>query len=186
MPSPAFPEVVLETGAIQLRPFQPGDEPATVIACNDEQTQRWLPLPRPYNLENAALWCGRLSRELRENGDGLNLAVAGPEDALIGAVSLKRTDWRSRCTEIGYWTVPQWRCHGHTTAAVLALTRWALDGFMERVELRVASGNTASVRVAEKCGFAREGVLRNAGFTHSGRTDLTLYSMIRSDIGGQG
>ena len=53
----------------------------------------------------------------------------------------------------------------------------------ERVELRAATGNLASQRVAEKAGFVREGVARNAGHVHAGRVDLVVYSLTRADLG---
>lgn len=70
------------------------------------------------------------------------------------------------------------RGKGLTTAAVVALSRWALDSGMERVELRIAPENLASRRVAERAGFHFEGVLRNAGFTHDGRIDLMMFSLL--------
>ena len=70
------------------------------------------------------------------------------------------------------------------TDAVQAVARWLLleHGF-ERLALRAAPGNVASQRVAEKAGFVREGVARSAGFTNSGRVDLVVFSLIRSDLG---
>jgi RimJ/RimL family protein N-acetyltransferase len=52
-----------------------------------------------------------------------------------------------------------------------------------RVELRIATGNAASRRVAEKAGFRVEGVARSAGYVHEGRVDLVVYSLVRSDLG---
>lgn len=34
----------------------------------------------------------------------------------------------------------------------------------------------------DRAGFTREGVLRNAGITHSGRVDLVVFSLIRRDL----
>ncbi|GLY97984.1 GNAT family protein [Actinoplanes sp. NBRC 103695] len=58
----------------------------------------------------------------------------------------------------------------------------------ERVELRIAPGDTASQRLAAKAGFVREGVARNAGFIHGGRVDLVIHSLVRADLdlGGAG
>ena len=68
-----------------------------------------------------------------------------------------------------------------------SISGWALreQGF-ERVELRAATGNLASQRVAEKAGFVREGVARNAGHVHDGRVDLVVYSLTRADLGARG
>jgi RimJ/RimL family protein N-acetyltransferase len=174
-----FPELRARVGSVMLRPFDATDVPAVAVACNDALIQRWLPLPRPYTREHALNWCTRLSREQRERGDGLALAMTTEAGELIGAIDLKKTDWRARVTEIGYWTAPRMRSAGHATAAAAYLARWALDAGMERVELTAATGNRASQRVAEKAGFGFEGIMRNAGFTHAGRVDLCLYALTR-------
>jgi RimJ/RimL family protein N-acetyltransferase len=69
--------------------------------------------------------------------------------------------------------------------AVRLLTRWVIEeqGFA-RVEIRVATANVASQRVAEGAGYTREGILRSAGFVHDGRVDLIVYSFIAGDHGG--
>jgi RimJ/RimL family protein N-acetyltransferase len=175
--SNSFPGLRAEAGSVVLRPLQAADVAAVAAACNDEQIQRWLPLPSPYTTGHAEDWCLRLSHELREQGDGLNLAMVTPDGAFIGCISLKKTDWRARVTEIGYWTAPELRGAGHTTAAAGYLARWALANGMERVELTAATGNRASQRVAEKAGFRFEGVLANAGFVTGGRVDLCLYAL---------
>jgi RimJ/RimL family protein N-acetyltransferase/predicted HAD superfamily Cof-like phosphohydrolase len=173
----SFPSLHAMAEGIVLRPFQAADVPAVATACNDEQIQRWLPLPSPYTRAHAEDWCLRLSHQLREQGDGLHLAMATPAGTFIGCVSLKKTDWLARVTEIGYWAAPGLRSAGHTTAATAYLARWALANGMERVELMAATGNRASQRVAEKAGFRFEGVKRNAGLVHGGRVDLCLYAL---------
>jgi RimJ/RimL family protein N-acetyltransferase len=183
-PGLVFPELTLVVDDIVLRPFGAGDVAATEVACNDEEIQRWLPLPFPYTRADARAWCLRISHSLRTTGDGLHTAVTTAAGDLIGTVGLKRTDWSARCTEIGYWTAPPHRGRGYQVRAARALARWALDGWMERVELRAATSNAASRRVADRAGFTFEGVLRNAGFTHHGRVDLALYSMTPADIAG--
>jgi RimJ/RimL family protein N-acetyltransferase len=181
-----FPELEAALPGLVLRPFREADAPAVAEACNDEETQRWLPLPRPYTMANALNWCTRLSCESRETGDGLVLAMVTEPGGLIGAISLTRTDWRARITEIGYWTAPRMRGAGHTSAATAYLARWALASGMERVELRAATGNSASRRVAEKAGFEFEGVMRNAGIVHGGRVDLCLYALIPGPAADRG
>ena len=64
------------------------------------------------------------------------------------------------------------------------LAQWVLrEQGLERVELRAAPGNIGSQRAAERAGFTREGVLRNAGHVHEGRVDLIVYSLVRADLG---
>ncbi|MFD3451561.1 hypothetical protein ACFWVC_05215 [Streptomyces sp. NPDC058691] len=44
----------------------------------------------------------------------------------------------------------------------------------------------AADHVATRAGLHREGVMRNAGFTHSGRIDLVLFSLTPQDLQGTG
>ena len=52
---------------------------------------------------------------------------------------------------------------------------------LERVELQIATDNDASIRVAEKCGYTREGVLRSLYIKPGRRGDFVIYSRLPSD-----
>jgi RimJ/RimL family protein N-acetyltransferase len=181
--SRSFPDHHLTTQRLLLRPYSVDDVDAIVSAAGDELIQRWLPLPRPYTREDAVQWCTVQAPEARTSGAGLARAVTR-HGRLVGSIDLKRTDWAAGVTEIGYWAAPEARGHGYLAEATEALARWTLAevGF-HRVELRVATGNAASRRVAEKAGFRTEGVARSAGYVHGGRVDLVVYSLVRSDLG---
>ena len=177
-----FPDVVLVDGELVLRAFEEADLPGVVEAATDPLTLQWLPLPRPVRPGHGA-------------GTGASLTTsAGPDRGarpgpshrwqdgqLLGAIDLKDVDWAARVAEIGYWTHPAHRGRGVMTRAVRLLARWALtDQGFERIEVRVALGNLASIRVAEKAGLIREGVARSAGYVHAGRVDLVVFSLIRA------
>ena len=62
------------------------------------------------------------------------------------------------------------------------VTRYALDELgLERLELQIATDNDASIRVAEKCGHSREGVLRSLYVKPGRRGDFVIYSRLRGD-----
>lgn len=177
-----FPDVVLRTQRLVLRALREEDVDAIVAAVSDPVTQRWLPLPDPYTREDAMSWVREKAPATRAGGSGLIRAIEW-DGALAGVIDLKRTDWRHRETEIGYWAAPVTRAQGVMTEATVALSRWALtDAAFERVVLRIATGNKASVRVAEKAGFTYEGTARNAGIVHAGRLGLAIYSLIPEDL----
>jgi RimJ/RimL family protein N-acetyltransferase len=179
-----FDDARLATERLALRPFADDDVPDVARACSDEETQRWLPLPDPYTEDDARLWCTVTSHELRTSGSGLQRAtVERTTGRLVGSFGLVHTDWRDLSTEVGYWVAPWGRGRGFATEAARALSEWALheQGF-ERVQLRAATGNAASNRVAEKAGFTREGVARNAGTVPGGRVDLVVWSLVAGDL----
>ena len=52
---------------------------------------------------------------------------------------------------------------------------------MERVELRIDVDNLPSLKVADRAGFTREGVLRSVHFKDGERVDIAVYSRLASD-----
>ena len=62
-----------------------------------------------------------------------------------------------------------------------ALTDWAFEQGILRATLIINVENTASERVAERCGYVREGVMRSIFFKDERRTDATLWSRLPSD-----
>ncbi len=172
--------LVLAPG-VSLGPLRLSDAPAVHAAVTDSELRRWLPLPRPYPPELAEQWCTTISEGIRESGRGLVRGVFA-DGEFMANIDAKRVDWPARVAEIGYWTAAPARGRGYMTAAVVGFTRWLLreQGF-ERIELRIAPGNVASRRVAEKAGFTYEGTARNAGFTDAGRVDLQIFSRVTGD-----
>lgn len=181
-----FPSLVLVTARLRLRAYAASDVSDVAEACADEEAQRWLPMPQPYGTVEATRWCTGEAESLRLSGDGIQLAIAERlSDRLVGGICLKKTFWRRGITEIGYWMAPRDRSRGYATEATRALAVWGLaDERIFRVELTAATGNVASQRVAEKAGFIFEGIARSGGYTHRGRVDLRIYSLIGADLEG--
>ncbi|USQ81832.1 GNAT family N-acetyltransferase [Ornithinimicrobium faecis] len=180
----AFDDVVLAGEGFLLRRPVLSDVDRIVAACTDEQTQRWLPLPRPYGPAEATGFVQTFAAEALRTGTGLVSALE-VNGQLAGMVDLNSADWRNQTVAIGYWISPDVRGQGLAGRAAALLARWALtEQDMERVEIRTATGNGASESVARAAGFAREGVLRSAGFTHQGRVDLVVHGLTRADLTG--
>jgi RimJ/RimL family protein N-acetyltransferase len=73
------------------------------------------------------------------------------------------------------------RGRGLTTRALRLLSDWALrEAGAQRVQLRADVLNTASLRVAEKAGYTREGTLRASGFNarQGRRVDYAVFSLL--------
>ena len=72
-------------------------------------------------------------------------------------------DRDAREGEIGYAVGAAARGRGVATEAVGLLTRWGFDELgLERIVLLIDVANAASERIAERCGYTREGILRSA------------------------
>jgi RimJ/RimL family protein N-acetyltransferase len=77
--------------------------------------------------------------------------------------------------------VPSARGRGVATAILRELTAWALREGVQRCELIISAGNTASERVAERAGYVREGYLRSVYLKQGQRDDVTVWSRLPSD-----
>ena len=182
LPETTFPETTRTAGDLTLRPFSLSDADDVVSACQDPETLRWLPLPRPYTRANAEWFIGTFGPQQRESGAGAVFAIESA-GKLAGAIDLKNANWVTKVAEVGYWVAPWARGRGVASCAARVLSRWAIrDNGFERVELFAATGNTASQRAAEKAGFVREGIARNACCVNGGRMDMVLFSLVPDDL----
>jgi RimJ/RimL family protein N-acetyltransferase len=184
---------VIETDRLRLRPFAESDAARVAEACGDETTGHWLnTLPRPYTLEVARAYLADCTWQAAI-GSKLTWAVADREtDALVANLALMHLDGPNPGTaEVGYWAHPDARGRGFMTEAVRAAVRHALaaDGpdheplGLHRLSLRAAAGNVASNRVAERAGFRRIGVEREAELLGDGSVDdLVSYDLLRDEV----
>jgi RimJ/RimL family protein N-acetyltransferase len=63
--------------------------------------------------------------------------------------------------------------------AVEAVLRWAFAELrLQRVQAVVMTTNHPSIKVLERCGFAREGLLRNYRVAHGTPRDFYMYSRV--------
>jgi RimJ/RimL family protein N-acetyltransferase len=179
-----FPDLIVATPRLHVRALDIADAPDIDVILADRQTQRWLSYPDDPATLDGLTWCTELAARQRDTGDGDHYAVLRREDGrLIGLLWTCRTDWSARTTEICFVVAPSARGYGVGAESVDALAvALLLEHGFQRVELRVAPGNTASRRVAEKAGFVYEGRQRNAGYVHGCRTDLEMWSLVAGDL----
>jgi RimJ/RimL family protein N-acetyltransferase len=93
-----------------------------------------------------------------------------------------RIDREAQTMELGYLVAPEARGRGVATEALRLLTEWAFSSLdAMRIELLIAVDNPASKRVAERCGYVREGVMRSLYVKPGVRGDTELWSRLASD-----
>lgn len=67
-------------------------------------------------------------------------------------------------TEIGYGIEVDYQGYGYATEAVRAVSEWAMQQYgVCRIEAEAEESNVASIRVLEKCGFTRNGIIGEEG-----------------------
>jgi RimJ/RimL family protein N-acetyltransferase len=123
------------------------------------------------------------SRErARQSGTVLPLVIAAAQDdGLLGTVSLMALDWEQHRGDVGFWIASWARGQGVATRAVHLLFRWALTELgLAGIQLCTYVDNHASQRVAERCGFVREGVMR-AYLVRGRRHDVVMFPLLSDE-----
>jgi len=137
-----------------------------------------------YSREDARHWIARGRLAWRGIGDECALAILDrATDELVGSIAINH--WQPEyCTaNLGYWIRQTRQGRGAASAAVRLLARHALHATnLQRLEIVVATDNTASRRVAEKAGAQFEGIARKRLVLHGQPVDVAIYSIVASDL----
>jgi RimJ/RimL family protein N-acetyltransferase len=114
------------------------------------------------SVENSEVWCRASASDFLARKNLPYLLWDKRTLEVVGGSGLHRTDWRTPKTEVGYWCRTSRVGEGLITEAVQALVALAFTTLAaQRIELLADEENHASRRVAERCGFVLEAVLRN-------------------------
>jgi len=105
------------------------------------------------------------------------------KEEFAGLIGFKETDWVNRKTELGYWLVEKMQGKGIITLCVTKLIRFAFQKLkLNRLQIKVAVGNSKSAAIPKKLGFSFEGIER-AGERHSQEyLNLEIYSLLKTDL----
>lgn len=107
---------------------------------------------------------------LREGGAFAAQLYAGP------------LSWETREFEVGYFADRDHLGRGYVTEAVQGLQRWLFDHLAaRRLGLRCDDTNVASAAVAERCGFVREGHVRENNHRDGLYTGTLHYGLLRGE-----
>ena len=105
------------------------------------------------------------------------------DDNFIGIIGLKYIDWINKKTEIMYWIDKDFIGKGITTECVKKILDISFNYYnLNKVILIAADSNIASQKIAEKCGFKIEGILREDELLKNGYVNSLQYSIIKSEF----
>ena len=158
----------VDTERLVLRPPRAGDGPALFEAIVESlpELRRFLAsLPwvgGPQSIDASESFCRNAEANFLARKDLPFLLFEKASGQIVGATGLHRMDWSTVKAEVGYWGRVSTAGRGYIGEAVRALTAYAFDHLAAaRVELITDEDNAASRRVAERCGFVLEGILRH-------------------------
>jgi RimJ/RimL family protein N-acetyltransferase len=169
------PDPPLSDDHVALRPLAEEHVPVVERALADLEIQRWFDdrgLTARDVVARAAARSGR--------NEAAEFAIIDKAEC-VGSIWLNLgLDGRAG---VGYWLLAHARGKGLATSALLLVARWAFDALgVKRIGLNADPRNVASVRVAERVGFTREGLLRSWADVNGERVDQLSFSLLPSDL----
>jgi len=167
--------------AVSLRPLAAEHLDDVTALFDDADVLRFTRLPVPPPAGYARTW---LERYEAGRLDGTREAFAALDDdgRFVGLALAVDIDREGREVELGYITAPAARGRGVARAMLDELTRWAFDELGAlRLTLIIDVENRASSKVAERCGYVLEGVMRSSYLKDDVRVDAGLWSRLPTD-----
>jgi ribosomal-protein-alanine N-acetyltransferase len=168
----------LDCGICLVRDWSLADKGSLVRVANNRNIWRNLThrFPHPYTDADADFWFALLE-EIPEPTHW----VIALEGEAVGGVGFERGEGiHAKSAHFGYWLGQPYWGRGIMTAVVRATSDYIFGHFdIERLEAPVFEWNPASMRVLEKCGFVREGVLRRSVLKDGQLIDSIMYARVR-------
>ena len=173
-------EVELRTERLLLRPFRLDDVDEVFEYAKDPQWAQYLGghIPQPYTRRDAEQF---VAHAVLASWDAHPVFAVELDGRVSGGVDLdmKQID---DIAELGYALAkPHWG-KGLMPEAARAAVDWGFEQLgLAKVYAMVDVRNARSLRVMEKLGMAREGVLRSHASVRGNRIDVAAYGLVRED-----
>ena len=152
---------------------------AALVADSEVLRFTRIPEPPPPGFEQR--WIQSYATG-REDGTRAGFAATNGDGRFLGLGLAPDIDREASEMELGYIVAREARGRGAGTAILSLLTRWALDDMRaQRLYLVIDVDNHASRRIAERCGYQREGVMRSIHLKQGRRADAELWSRLPTD-----
>jgi len=179
-------DILLTDGVIMLRPYQVSDIDSLYEAARESISEMfaWMPWCHPdYSMEESRTWI-ESQPDQWDKGEEYNFTISYNTGGLyLGGCGLRMIDHNIGIANLGYWVRTSQARKGIATAATLLLARFAFNELrLNRVEITVAVDNQASLRVVEKAGASKEGILRNRLTKNGTPCDALVFSLIPQDL----
>jgi len=168
----------LQGNGFIIRGWKKGDEVSLQKNADNPKVSACLMdrFPSPYTMEAAKSWVDFLI----DQDPLINFAIT-INDEVIGGIGLEpREDVYRKTAVIGYWLSEELWGKGIMLEVVLLVTEYAFN-YLDfiRIQASVYSKNPASMRVLEKAGYVKEGIMRKAVIKQGEILDEHLYAILK-------
>lgn len=177
----SFP--IIETNRLVLRKIEAGDANSVFAYLSDKEVMKYYGLAPFENISDALseiAWY----QTIIDNKTGIRWGITlKEEDEVIGSCGFLNMVPEHYRTEIGYELSRNYWGQGIAGEALKAVVSYGFEHYsLQRIEALIEPPNLTSLKLVEKQGFIREGLLRNYEFTNGKFDDLYMYSLLKQDF----
>ncbi len=149
---------------------------------SDPRVTQYHDLPPMQTSEQALRFIAEMFHR-RTKRLGIRWVIVSKEGSgFVGSIGLNHIYAPAKRASVGYELHRSSWGQGYATEALAAVVEFAHQRLgLHRVEASVVPENAASLRVLQKAGFQREGVLRALGFFGGAFQDLVVCSRLSTD-----
>ncbi|MEB2301493.1 GNAT family N-acetyltransferase [Lysinibacillus xylanilyticus] len=147
-------------------------EQKTLLLANDD-------IPFPNTFEDHSSFFQSISGKKEEFIFGI---FEKSSNELIGSCGVYGINWKNSTCFVGISIGEQWHGKGLGTDAMNTLIHFIFNYIsINKIKLQVFSFNKGAIRSYEKCGFTKEGSLRNELFRFGQFHDVLLFGLLREE-----
>ena len=171
---------MLKSADIALTPLTPADSPVLYQWINDREQVLFNAAYKPVSESQHQAWFASIQQREDVVIFGIRLLETGQ---LIGSCQLHSINFVNRTAELQIRIgSPADRGKGHGTEAVRLLLQFGFSDLnLNRIHLHVFAGNPRAIAAYEKCGFVREGLLRQGAFVDGQYIDVVVMGILREE-----
>jgi [ribosomal protein S5]-alanine N-acetyltransferase len=179
---PAVPE--LQTPRLLLRRLVESDALGLHAAYGDAAAMRFWDGPPSRDVAETAARI-RQSLEISPQWHAAFAVLLRDGGEFTGMANYHQRSAQHRRLGVGWILAPRWWRQGLAQEAVRALLDHCFTGLdAHRIEAHIEPDNAASLRLAERLGFVREGLMRDCLFVDGKPRTAFLYALLRTDREG--
>ncbi|MBO5997536.1 MAG: GNAT family N-acetyltransferase [Alphaproteobacteria bacterium] len=132
--------------------------------------------------EDEYAWLVSMSEKWK-NMDGPCYSIWTKDGKFVGSCDLHSMDYERQTADVGYWLQQEYAGKGYMTEALKALEDNFFARGFNRLTIVMDTENTPSEKVAIRCGYTKEGVMRQWHYNPTLKSfrDMYLYSKLKSE-----
>lgn len=165
-----------------LREYRKNDTENVLDYINDFETKKFLTpgIPFPYKFEDELLWYEKnVPSEKGTYSMAIEEKITGE---YLGGCGINSLNWKNSVAEIGIFIAKPFWNKGYGTDAIKLLIKFIFEEMnIHKVKLETYSFNQRAIRCYEKCGFTKEGILREELFREGKYHDIILMSILKDE-----